>query len=198
MKQKRLKLAVLLFALTFVTGAAFAATNGMLAFGGTVRILSVGVVEEARLEFVSANMSVAFGPGSAEIVVIDGIQHLTYEMTIDFCPTASWPTVLNQVDFEIQNTGNVPVEFLQFNYDIALGQHVFVILTDNYGQHLHADMPTVAGHPQSGSMIIEPGAIVTGQVLFNPLSSVESGPFPSDFEELLFTHSFSLAYQQVR
>jgi len=86
MKQKRLKLAVLVFALTFIVGTAFAATNGMLAFGGTVRINNVGVVEEARLEFISAYIGIVFGLANVEIVTIDGRQHLTYETTIDFVP----------------------------------------------------------------------------------------------------------------
>jgi len=197
MKQKRLRLAVLLFALTFVMGAAFAATNGMLAFGGTVRINNVGVVEEARLEFINPNLSIAFGQGSADIVVIDGIQHLTYEMTIDFCPTFDWPDVMSQVDFEIQNTGNVPVEFLQLNYDTSLSQVIDVILWDGQGQFLSAVIPTLLDHPQTGSIIIEPGSVVSGQLLFNPLS-VFSDYFPSDFEELVFAHNFSLAYQQIR
>ena len=197
MKQKNLKLAVLLFALTFAVGAAFAATNGMLAFGGTVRINNVVAVEEARLEFTSTRINCAFGQASSEIVVIEGRQHLTYETVIDFNPNYDFPTVMSQVDFTIQNTGNVPVEFLHFEYDIALGQLVDVTLTDNQGQHLHMVMPTSSTHPQSGSLIIEPGASVTGQLLFNPLASIP-GPFPSDFEELMFNHNFSLAYQQFR
>ena len=194
MKQKRLKLAVLLFALTFVVGAAFAATNGMLVFGGTVRINSVGVVEDVRLEFTHASISCAFGQASSEIVVVDGRQHLTYESIIDYCPTFYWPDVMSQVDFQIRNTGNVPVEFLQFTYDMGLNQFVEIFLQDDYNQSLHAVLPTLHNHPQSGSMIIQPGAIVTGQILFSTLS----GPFPSDFTEIVFSHSFSLAYQSVR
>jgi len=49
--KKNLKLAVVLFAMIFAIGAAFAATNGILAFGGTVRINSVQTVNEPMLEF---------------------------------------------------------------------------------------------------------------------------------------------------
>jgi len=51
--KKNLKLAIVLFAMIFAVGAAFAATNGMLAFGGTVRINSTSTVNEAMLEFDS-------------------------------------------------------------------------------------------------------------------------------------------------
>ena len=197
MKQKRVKLAVLLFALTFVVGTAFAATNGMLAFGGTVRINNVATVEGAQLIFTSTNIRCFFGEASSEIVVIDGRQHLTYETTIDFCPTVSWPAVMSQVDFEIRNTGNVPVEFLRFTHDLAIGQLVDVLLTDNQGQRFHAVMSSMPPNYQSGTMIIQPGATVTGRLLFNPLASIP-GPFPSDFEQLMFDHSFALSYQQHR
>jgi len=193
MKQKRLKLAILLFAMTFIVGTAFAATNGMLAFGGTVRINNVTPVGDARLEFINSSIR-CLGPAYTEIVVIDGRQHLTYSTTIDFCRTFAFPTVMSQVDFEIQNTGDVPVELLQFTYSLALGQMVEVTIWDEHGQRLNAVMPSY-NHPASGSMIIQPGAVVTGKLIYNPLTSVMSGPFPEDFEVLMFEHNFALDYR---
>jgi len=56
--KKNLKLAVVLFAMIFTVGAAFAANKGMLAFGGTVSISSAGTIDEARLEFTRARVDI--------------------------------------------------------------------------------------------------------------------------------------------
>jgi len=133
---KKLKLAVLLFALTFVAGAAFAATNDMLVFGGTVRINSAtSVPTDMRMEFIRVNAS-----PSCICISQQSCMSLDYELIteggrkfilFDFVPGISdermpspppppgnpmmpepIPTCVYTISFTIQNTGTVPIRFL--------------------------------------------------------------------------------------
>ena len=200
MNQKKLKLAVLVFALTFVMGTAFAATNGMLAFGGTVRINSVNTSETARLEFMSASILCSFGNATSAIVVGEGgIQHLTYETVIDFCPTFDWPDVMSQVDFSIRNTGSVPVRFesnLLGNFTHHVEVYIHGIVDDE--AVLFYSLVSSPNSPIStyaSGEFIQPGQVLEGYLLFNPLN-VNLG-IPDDFDELIRRNSFSLAYTTV-
>jgi len=114
--KKSLKIAVLVFALTFAVGAAFAATSGMLAFGGTVRINSttVGPDPVLSVEFVSAearvnppSLSPSVLEASAEVVVnADGRQTLSFDLNFPDglrVPTTGTPVF---IEFTLENTGD--------------------------------------------------------------------------------------------
>jgi len=187
MNKSSLKVVSLLFALTFVVGAAFAATNGTLVFGGTVRINNVSVVQEARLEFASTRI-MCVGRATSEIVEDSGRQFLAFETVIDFCPTRAWPTVMSQVDFEIRNTGNSPVEFFGFDYALEGGQR-FDIMVTRGSQTLRLELPSDGSTLER--MIIAPGETVSGRLLYNPLLSVPQGTFT----EVVFNQRIAMNYQ---
>jgi len=191
MNKKRLRLATLLFAMTFLVGAAFAATNGALVFGGTVRINSVGIVEEARLEFVSTRI-MCVGQATSSIVEDSGRQFLTFETVLNYYPNAAWPTVMSQVEFEIQNTGNVPVELFDFEYLLEGGQMFDITVFGTAANSINLLIPTT--QPRTVSMTIAPGEVVSGQMLYNPLLSVPQG----DFTEVVFNQRFALNYRVAR
>jgi len=131
--KKRLKIAALLFAMMFVVGTAFAATNGMLAFGGTVRINSVGTVEKALLEFVDVNTRnsiMIFSGNSADIQgliatnaelvtnefgqnVLSFDVNLNLEIAEAFVSPKSEIFFQTDINFIVENTGNVPIRLLQ-------------------------------------------------------------------------------------
>ena len=192
---KKIKLASLLFALIFCVGTAFAATNGILIFGGTVRINNASV-ERAQLEFISTSIRCSFGVASSEIVVQNGVQNLTYETVIDFCPTFYWPAVLSQVDFRVQNTGTVPIR-LEREQLGNFTHHVEVTLhgTVDGEQVLFYNLFVAPNSPVSAYVtdrLIQPGQILEGQILFNPL--VVNGGIPSEFEQIIRRNSFNLFY----
>lgn len=129
-----LRIAVLVFALTFAVGAAFAATNGMLAFGGTVRINSAGGNPDPimRLDFLGTSTFVTpayreYIEANAEVVIdANGNQVLTFDVNIlNFdgltfpTPGQTPPPLFNstnpvRVTFGLQNTGDVPVRVGRF------------------------------------------------------------------------------------
>jgi len=132
--KKNLKLAIVLFAMIFTVGAAFAATNGMLAFGGTVRINSVGTVARANLEFTHALIGLSNADSShqsrfdaeARIVEENGRQKIAFDVNVldleDLLRPVHlhgwtgtqpmiaelWPTIF--VDFEFTNVGITPIK----------------------------------------------------------------------------------------
>ena len=126
--KKSLRIAVVLFTMVFAVGAAFAATNGMLAFGGTVRIntATVGPDPVMSLEFVRVNGVSApevFRPyvtATADIIVNnDDRQTLSFDIdipyagNIDFAaqstPGNPVPNNLVTISFTVANTGDTPV-----------------------------------------------------------------------------------------
>ena len=123
-----LRIAVLVFALTFAVGAAFAATNGMLAFGGTVRINSaVGNPDPVvSLEFVSTNASVSpnfrehMTAASQIVTDADGNQMLNFDINILDLeavlpqPGATGIVTPAMTSFGVRNTGDVPVRLIRF------------------------------------------------------------------------------------
>jgi len=126
--KKTLRIAVLVFALTFAVGAAFAATNGMLAFGGTVRINSAVVNPDPvmQLDFIGASAIITpdFRPyitASSEIITgSDGHrQMLTFDINVldlqALMPTPGVPstTIPARISFGIRNTGEVPTRIRQ-------------------------------------------------------------------------------------
>jgi len=195
--KKNLKLAAVLFAMIFVVGAAFAATNGVLAFGGTVRINNVAVIEDARLEFISTSIQCNYGLATSEIITGEnGRQFLTFETVIDFCPTLDWPTAISHLNFTIQNTGNVPVRFenllvgsFGFEMDVAIFNE------EDVENSLFYTLSYSPGHPIStfvSDEIIMPGQILQGQLYYFPLN-VNLG-LPDDFEQIVRRNSFELSY----
>jgi len=132
-KKTSLKIAVLVFALTFAVGVAFAATNGMLVFGGTVRINSAAVSsDDVRLEFIAVNISLSqysfpLVEGSSRIV--EGSNRQKIEFDINFLDLETLMRTGSvgrysllghdiQVNFVFQNTGTVPVRIIGFDHDI--------------------------------------------------------------------------------
>ena len=127
---KKLKIAILLFALTFIVGAAFAATNGVLVFGGTVRINSTTTVpDNMRLEFIYAQRaSESHWILDPDIIQLeyeliqgeDGRKFLSFDLTVldSAALLANRPyTALGAaIRFRIQNTGNVPVRLTGFHW----------------------------------------------------------------------------------
>ena len=188
MNKKRLKLACLLFALTFLVGAAFAATNGALVFGGTVRINNVLTVQEARLEFISVNIYSGHTGRRATIIEENGRKRLNFEVVKNWPPQLSsendTETLLPPISFEIENTGSVAVELS--NFDITEGEPFFHITLFRR----NADGGGVVALP----LTIAPGAVLRGTIAYG----IRPNDFPEEFDELVFTASMALNYHQAR
>ena len=119
--KKSLKIAILLFIMTFAIGAAFAATNGLLAFGGTVRINTATVNPSGlRVEIVDVTSRVNFPDYFA--LSVETVENAEGRQTIAFdleifdtskipnpvdLPQNAGITFANMVLY-IQNTGDVP------------------------------------------------------------------------------------------
>ena len=185
--KRRLTLVVLLFVTTLLVGAAFASANGSLFFNGTVRINNVHTVQEARLEFTSARIF-CIGQATAAITADNA---LTFSTTLNFHPDHAWPTVMSQIDFQVENTGNVAVEILNFDYHFD-GNQIFGVTL--WGENGHVGYSIPSDIPIALNLIVEPGEVISGRILYNPLISVPVG----DFETVVLGSRFALNYQQAR
>jgi len=187
MKQKRLKIAILVFALTFVVGAAFAATNGVLAFGGTVRINNVAITDYARLEVVVSEGGRVAENASARLIASEGET-----------PGSLW------IDFEITD----PVAFRNGGWQLGLTAPM--VNTGNAPAVIHSVAISEGPHPRislfnrgTGESIALEDAI--GTVVYPGDASalfVNVEVFGPDFFELLdlidfedvYTYNFALQF----
>ena len=114
--RKRIKLAVLLFAMIFAVGAAFAATNGVLTFGGTVRIAGMSP-QDVRLEFNHADSHRYFYGVETWATIYDnsGMGHnnaLRYGIHLHDPAIFLEGWYIPHVGFTFVNTGSVPVRLV--------------------------------------------------------------------------------------
>jgi type 1 fimbria pilin len=173
--KRRLRLATTLFLLLLLTSTAFAATSGMLTFGGTVRINHMSVVpDELRLEFISTSVR-EIGAGETRVTafseIASGRQAISFDVHFaDVTPDAF--DARAEVYFQFQNTGTVPVRLLDFD------------MTAN-GPQLNFQLQGGMG---VGS-VIAPGQVVDGFVV------ASLGDF-LDFGDASFSYSFALSYEQ--
>ena len=178
MSKRSLKISILLFAMAFIVGAAFAATNGVLTFGGTVRINNAGTTPppEMGIEFVNvANPTVNpiiqnYLNATASIVLTeDGTQTLNFDINIDDLsriPTGG--ASLARINFTIANTGNVPVRLQQITNNSAdrLSAIPFQVMLDQHG--------TVFGtaflnNPRHIGRVLQPGQTLGGFINLCPV-----------------------------
>ena len=169
----KLKLITLLFALTFVVGAAFAATNGVLVFGGTVRINSTTAPTNMRMDFIFAEATngcihneQCMNIRHYEIITENGSSFISFDLSVD--RRCGWdfrerltPPRCTGIEFVyvIENTGNVPVRSLEVNRVDEADFHVGLTLvrqTAGEGTQPWADP------------VIRPGQRMTGRVTFDP------------------------------
>jgi len=217
MTNKKLKLITLLFALTFLAGAAFAATNGVLVFGGTVRINSVDTPQEMRLEFISTEVIIhpdaPYVSLTSSIIEVGGQQRLAYDVSIEFpddLPDRDPRHAFSVIEFHVKNTGNVPVEFLPH----SSGYGTFFAAP--YGIYMYArcvnfpDSPRhrSVSHPPRPTLTIEPilvdpGETIVGWINIHPFGRLYAWQGmqryrPEEFAVRVFTQNFILHYQQAR
>jgi len=122
--KKYLQFAVLLFATTLLVGTVFAITNGVMVFGGTVRINSVPIIPDPimRLEmtYTSAWVSTNFSEtirGNSEIVLDEnGRQTLVFNIEILDSATVyyQWGAA---IELHLENTGDLSVVITEFESD---------------------------------------------------------------------------------
>jgi len=191
--KKRLKIAALLFAMMFVVGTAFAATNGMLAFGGTVRINNVESAY-ARLEFNGIDMSWEFREDWGSVWASPSADVFKFGVSIydanEFINNVSF----TDIPFSFQNTGNVPVNFT------AIG-----------GMTSHgSDLPLFLRDPNTGTYLtifdlwmletIYPGQVVTGWIQICNDFIQESLDWWGQYSQdgwLSFDYNLELHYEQA-
>jgi len=172
---KKLKLALLLFALTFIVGTAFAATNGVLAFGGTVRINSATTIPtDMRMDFIFAEATNSCIHSTQctnirhyEIITENDRTFISFDLVVEEkCGsnfhrerlTASRCTGI-EFTYVIENTGNVPVRSLEVN---RIDEGSFYL-----GLSLSRQTPGVGTHPWADP-VIRPGERMTGRVRVSP------------------------------
>ena len=202
--KKNLKLVVLLFVMTFTVGAAFAATNGMLAFGGTVRINSVVSADEARLEIIS----VSNAPWDESIVTVEsaivntgGRQRLRFDAVIHdferfYYGHIDDPTYF--VNFTVENTGNVPVRIIG-NFDMDVSDHPLVIASlNNGGRHLLLSSGRVPTYAAELFGIIEPGQTFTGNAGIGSRRWLRPAAYSVGFDGYIFSGYIELPYEQAQ
>ena len=151
--KKSLRIAVVLFVMVFAVGAAFAATNGMLAFGGTVRINTATVTPgELRLEMVETRVNHRnaqdYLTATSQIVYTsEGLQTLSFDLEI--FDTSRLPanqgTPLLTIDVQIRNTGDVPARIINYRP------------TDEMMDEIFGRLFTFSGRGSTVGTIVEPG-----------------------------------------
>ncbi|MCL2422272.1 MAG: hypothetical protein FWD03_10480, partial [Defluviitaleaceae bacterium] len=174
--KRRLKLVTLLFVLSLLSSSAFAATNGMLTFGGTVRINHVAVIaDEMRLEFINTSTRWV-SSGDAEVRVSSDIadtarQGIIFDIQFINVTPGDFDTRA-EVYFQFENTGTVPVRLLDFD-EAVNGPQLDFQLQGGFG---------------IGS-VVAPGQIVDGFVV------VGVGDFPVSEDAVNYTYQFALSYE---
>jgi len=183
---KKLKLAILLFALIFIVGAAFAATNGVLVFGGTVRINSATTVPgDMRLEFVSVGtyleppnekLNLTYEIISTE----EGRKFLSFDIHFSVSDMSSWVLAGSRspIWVEIKNTGAVPVRFLGFDFTESDNSYMNIVVfwdpiappDDLSGWDIDGHIGVRQGIESglNSSMPLLPGRIAWGSFHFRP------------------------------
>jgi len=173
-QRKRLKLGVLLFATMFLVGAAFAATNGMLVFGGTVRINNLIQVEAMRLEFVDLtavpwDQSILEVSGNLVNEEGFGTKRLNFDVEVFDILALQNQIQTPVLEFTIQNTGTVPVRFLGMDEDWFTTAHPFAVvdLRRNGNQVWFTQGLTHGDAELIG--VIEPGEYFEGRIRITEL-----------------------------
>jgi len=169
MSKNYLRFAVMLFATTLLVGAVFAATNGVLVFGGTVRINNAIVAEEVMLEFanlsyVSWDESVLRATGSIADTNNVRNQRLQFDIEIRDIARFSSQVQTPVLEFEIRNTGNVPVRFLGMSDDWFTSAHAFAVvyLRNNTDQVWITQSLNMNDAGRLG--VIQPGQAIQGRI----------------------------------
>jgi len=165
--KKSIKLAVLLFAMVFTVGAAFAATNGVLTFGGTVRIRGMEpepVLMRVEFTHVDAHSHHDWHVGEIWAYIFDntvntGMGHynaLRYNIDIHepalFLQGWNFPPIY----FEFENTGTVPVRLLD-----VTGWHSGVQISlqnPNTGSHF------MIWETPWQNEVLQPGEVIIGWI----------------------------------
>ena len=120
--RQRLRFVAMLFILSLFTSTAFAATTGMLTFGGTVRITHLNIsADELQMDFVHTSVrEVSSGytrvMANTYITVEGGRQLVSFD--VHFEDASNDPYSLHaraEVYFQFQNTGTVPTRLLDFD-----------------------------------------------------------------------------------
>ena len=200
--KKNLKLAIVLFAMIFAVGAAFAATNGILAFGGIVRINNVTNADVIRLEFVD----VTHAPWDESILTVEtsiqntetGRKRLQFDIEIndiqEFFNNQS-----SIVNFTIQNTGSVPVRIIG-THDFEMSGHPRIGANLRNGDKFLniSDGSIYTGDAELfGS--IEPGQYITGSLgVGSPRFLPGNGFIPLPDEGYTITEFFEIYYEQAQ
>ena len=172
--RKNLKIAVLLFAMVFAVGAAFAVTNGMLAFGGTVRINTSPVTVEPLVELSFVDVSVMRNETMDAVrevnveLVNDGNGRQTMHFDIDVFDFTNLPHagVIAGINFAIENHSDVPVRFLSYEqaanapwFGGSLSSHGFMFLPPGgWGEDVGVP-PAMANN-----VVLQPGETVRGVI----------------------------------
>ena len=170
--RRNLKIAVLLFVMVFAVGVAFAATNGMLAFGGTVRINSIADSEVLRLEFTDLSavpwdesildVSVQFAnllhPGAIDT----GYKRLWLNVEVFDVIELSNQIQAPVVEFTIKNTGTVPARFIDIDDDVQEHTYAQIELSSDNGQVQFWRLLTQRDAELIG--VIEPGQSIEGRI----------------------------------
>jgi len=197
--KKSIKLAVLLFAMIFVVGAAFAATNGMLTFGGTVRIANTTVTPvNASLEFTQSYSNfdhLSHVLGISSTIHMSNYQDTWRRDTLNFEFDVRDPVAFmhyaqaiynnGTVRFQFRNTGDVPVRLLGMegtDFDLYL-LRLLNFTTSEWFMH---------GDYSWQNSVIHPGEAWAGSFSLCP-SVVEYNMF-NDYE-VSFVSNFRLLYE---
>jgi len=188
----RTKVAVLLFAMIFVVGTAFAATAGMLTFGGTVRINSVESTY-ARLEFDNVEMTWVFEDDWASVWASFNADIMRFGIDIYDTDRFANEVSLTDIPFSFQNTGNVPVRFTEMGW-ASHGPSIAIVLQDpNTGTYwnINSDLWSLE--------VLHPNQVVNGWIQLCSNFVQESLHF-SDYSYdgwISFYYHLELHYEQA-
>lgn len=180
--RRRLRFVATLFVLSLFTSTAFAATTGMLTFGGTVRINHLSIsADELQLDFIHTSVSEissGFTRVSAHSYITTYGDRQLISFDVHFEDAYNDPYSLYaraEVYFQFQNTGTVPARLLDFEMS-------------NSGPFVNFQ---INGGVGTGS-IISPGEIVDGFIsvsLWDVLAYQHEG-------DASFNYWFALVYEQ--
>jgi len=192
-RKKHLRLGMLLFAAMFLVGAAFAATNGMLVFGGTVRINNVATTDVVRLE-INQLSKVSWNEAIVSLRTSVGDSNGVPNQVLNFDFTVNDParfiseTQALPFGFGFQNTGNVPV---RLNSVLISGElPVRIRLIDPINSE--GGWMSIDSLPHN--LVIQPGQTIEGDIALvaaDILSYLTSG------EVHEFNFNVGLSYEQA-